>query len=343
MNVLVTGAAGFIGSNLVELLLKERPEWNITALDLLTYAGNLENLASALEKDNCHFVKADIADEKAIGELFSSEKFDLVFHLAAESHVDRSLYAAGDFVRSNVMGTQVLVSAALANDTERFVHISTDEVYGTLGPTGVFREDTPLDPTSPYAASKASSDLMVLAACKTHKFNASITRCTNNYGHYQFPEKFIPLFITNALEDKPLPVYGDGMQVRSWIHVLDHARALLQVAEKGKLGEVYNIGSPDGELPNIVVAKKMLEILGKPESLLQRVEDRLAHDRRYAVTAEKIEKELGWSAQVPFEEGLKETIQWYLDNRGWWERIKSGAYQSYYEDHYSRVGLRQCS
>lgn len=336
MNVLVTGAAGFIGSNLVHLLAKERPEWKITALDLLTYAGNLKNLSAVLDSKRVSFARVDITNQSAVSNLFENERFDLVFHLAAESHVDRSIMSSLEFVKTNVLGTQVLLDAALLNKTARFVHISTDEVYGSLGPTGAFVETTPLDPTSPYAASKAASDLMVLAFCKTHKMNASVTRCTNNYGPFHFPEKLIPLFITNAMEGKKLPLYGDGMNVRSWLYVTDHCDALLKVAEKGIAGEVYNIGGgPDAELPNREVTKAILEMLGKSPDLVQMVGDRPAHDRRYAIDHSKITRELGWTPSTPFRIGLEKTVEWYQNNREWWEEIKSGAYLSYYEKNYS--------
>lgn len=280
MKVLVTGGAGFIGSNLVHFLLDERPEWKVYALDALTYAGNLENLEKCRSNYNFSFRKLDITNEEDVNEFFEEKKFDLVFHLAAESHVDRSNYSALPFVNTNVLGTVNLLNATIANKVSRFVHISTDEVYGSLGPSGSFFETTPINPTNPYAASKAGSDLMVLSYVKTHKLDAVITRCTNNYGPFQFPEKFIPLFVTNALEDKKLPLYGDGMNVRSWIHVLDHCRALLCIAEKGRAGEVYNVGGfKDGEKPNRDVAIKILEILSKPESLLHFVADRPAHER----------------------------------------------------------------
>ena len=338
MKVLVTGAAGFIGSNLVQYLKSERADWQVTALDLLTYAGNLENLGKLLEEDQIKFEKLDICDADALSALFEREKFDMVFHLAAESHVDRSIHSASEFVTTNVVGTQNLLNAAMHSGVERFVHISTDEVYGSLGPTGVFYETTPLDPTSPYAASKAASDLMVLAACKTHNFNAVVTRCTNNYGPYQFPEKLIPLFITNAMEDKKLPLYGDGMNVRSWIYVTDHCRALLAVAENGKQGHAYNIGGrEESEVPNKEVTLRILKVLDKPESLIEPVEDRLAHDKRYAVSIDKINEELGWEPQVTFEEGLEKTVRWYTDNKSWWERIKSGEYMEFYKKHYGDV------
>ncbi len=336
MKVLVTGAAGFIGSNLVHYLTKERPSWKVTALDLLTYAGNLKNISSLVESGQVRFERLDITDDKVIDGLFEREKYDLVFHLAAESHVDRSILSAREFVSTNVTGTQVLLDAAYKHKTGRFVHISTDEVYGSLGPTGAFVETTPLDPTSPYAASKAASDLMVLAFCKTHKFNGSVTRCTNNYGFYHFPEKLIPLFITNAMEGKKLPLYGDGMNVRSWLFVTDHCDALLRVAEKGRAGEVYNIGgNSEAELPNKEVTRMILELLGKPADLVQQVGDRPAHDRRYAVDTTKIKDELGWTPKTPFNEGLARTVAWYQENREWWGEIKSGAYLSFYEKNYA--------
>jgi dTDP-glucose 4,6-dehydratase len=339
MKVLVTGAAGFIGSNLVHYLCRERPSWKITALDLLTYAGNLKNISTLVDEGRVAFARVDITDEKGISNLFEREKFDLVFHLAAESHVDRSIMSAREFVSANVMGTQVLIDAAYKHKVNKFVHISTDEVYGSLGPTGSFVETTPLDPTSPYAASKAASDLMVLSFCKTHNFNASVTRCTNNYGFYHFPEKLIPLFITNAMEDKKVPLYGDGMNVRSWLFVEDHCDGLLRVAEKGRAGEVYNIGgTPDCELPNRDVTHMILEMLGKSKDLIQPVGDRPAHDRRYAVDTTKIRTELGWEAKTSFREGLTKTVEWYKANRPWWEEIKSGAYRSYYESNYSNRG-----
>lgn len=340
MKVLVTGAAGFIGSNLVHYLVQHRPAWHVTALDLLTYAGNLRNLEPVLNStDKVAFAKLDITDTERIPELFAKEKFDLVFHLAAESHVDRSIMSSLEFVKTNVMGTQVLLDAARQHGVKRFVHISTDEVYGSLGPTGAFVETTPLDPTSPYAASKAGSDLMVLAAHKTHGFNACVTRCTNNFGPYHFPEKLIPLFITNALENKKLPLYGDGMNVRSWLYVTDHCEALLLVAEKGSAGEVYNIGgSSDAELPNRDVTFAILDILGKSRDLIQPVGDRPAHDRRYAIDHSKITRELGWKPRTPFQRGLESTVEWYQSNRAWWEEIKSGAYNSYYERNYANRG-----
>jgi dTDP-glucose 4,6-dehydratase len=340
VKVLVTGAAGFIGSNLVHLLVRERPDWSIIALDLLTYAGNLSNLEPVLgSSSKVTFCKADICNQDEISELFAREKFEIVFHLAAESHVDRSIISSIEFVKTNVFGTQVLLDAARQSGVKRFVHISTDEVYGSLGPTGAFLETTPLDPTSPYSASKASSDLMVLAAHKTHGLNACVTRCTNNFGPYHFPEKLIPLFITNAMENKKLPLYGDGMNVRSWLYVTDHCEALLMVAEKGRAGEVYNIGGGlDAELPNRDVTFAILDILGKPRDLIQPVGDRPAHDRRYAIDHSKITNELGWRPRTPFRAGIESTIEWYQTNRAWWEEIKNGAYMSYYEKNYANRG-----
>lgn len=338
MKVLITGAAGFIGSNLTHYVLAQRPQWKLTALDSLTYAGNLENLAAPLKQQRIAFTKTDITDASALEKLFAEQKFDAVLHLAAESHVDRSLMDGAAFVKTNVLGTQNLISSARAHGVKRFVHVSTDEVYGSLGPTGRFVETTPLDPSSPYSASKAASDLMVLAACKSHGFPGIVTRCTNNYGPYHFPEKLIPLFISNALEDKPLPVYGDGMQVRSWLYVEDHCAALLMVLEGGRLGEVYNIGgAAEAEIPNIETTKAILRAVGKPETLIKYVADRPGHDRRYAIDYSKINKELGWKPQVSFEQGLKRTVEWYLSNQAWWRSIKSGDYLKYYEQQYGRA------
>lgn len=335
MKVLITGAAGFIGSNLTHYLVEQRPEWKVVALDALTYAGNLENLSELIERSQIDFKKIDITHAEAITQLFEAEKFNLVFHLAAESHVDRSIHSASEFVHTNVVGTQNLLNSTLATRVKRFVHISTDEVYGSLGPTGRFVETTPLDPTSPYAASKAASDLMVEACHKTHGLETVVTRCTNNYGPYQFPEKFIPLFITNALEDKKLPLYGDGMNVRSWLYVRDHCEALLAAAENGVAGQVYNIGgAEEAELPNKEVTQLILKNLGKPEDLIELVTDRPAHDRRYAIDYSKINSELGWKPTVPFHEGIEKTIAWYLSNRSWWEKIKSGDYRKFYEELY---------
>jgi dTDP-glucose 4,6-dehydratase len=339
MKIVVTGGAGFIGSNFVHYLVKQRPDWDITVVDALTYAGNLSNIASLVDEGSITFVRADITDTDGMQALFAGAGVEMVFHLAAESHVDRSIESAAEFVKTNVLGTQVMLTTAMANGVRRFVHISTDEVYGSLGPTGVFTEETPLDPTSPYASSKAASDLMALAACKTHGFDVVVTRCTNNYGPYQFPEKLIPLFISNALEDKKLPLYGDGTNVRSWIYVDDHSSALLAVAEHGVAGEVYNIGGPaDGEIQNRIVTETILDLLNKPDSLIEFVTDRPAHDLRYAVSTDKIERELGWKPTVSFADGMAATVRWYLDNQDWWREIKSGVYQDYYARHYGNRG-----
>jgi len=333
MKVLVTGGAGFIGSNFVLLLRRARPDVEIVNVDLLSYAGNLENLRP-LEGDEGHvFVRADVADRPAMERLFREHRPEGVLHFAAESHVDRSILDATPFVHNNVLGTQVLLDLARAHGVRRYLQVSTDEVYGTLGPTGAFCEDTPLAPNSPYAASKAAADLLVRAATHTHGLDAVITRCSNNYGPLQFPEKLIPLMIANALEDKPLPVYGDGLQVRDWLHVHDHCTAIWTVFEKAAPGAVYNIGG-ESERTNIQVVKLILGELGKPESLIRSVKDRPGHDRRYAMDARRIRADLGWTPARRFEEALPETIRWYLQNRGWWERVRSGAYREYYDRQY---------
>jgi len=336
-SVLVTGGAGFIGSNCIHMLAADRPEWRVVNLDALTYAGNLENLA-ALEGSALYtFVHGDVrrADDvrRAFDELFASEGEHVVVHFAAESHVDRSILSGLPFVETNVVGTQVLLDESRARGVERFVHVSTDEVYGSLGAQGLFEETTPLAPNSPYSASKAASDMLVRAAFRTHGFPALITRCSNNYGPYQFPEKLIPLMIANAREDRPLPVYGDGMQIRDWLYVGDHCEAVLAVLERGAPGGVYNIGG-HSEYPNIEIVRQILGVLEKPESLIEYVKDRPGHDRRYAIDASKIERELGWRPRFTFEEALPRTIEWYLANGAWLERVRSGAYRDYYELQY---------
>ncbi len=337
MRILVTGGAGFIGSNLVHYLLDTYKDIHVVNLDKLTYAGNLANLEGIPDRGRYTFVKGDVADHEDVDRAFGAG-VDVVFHLAAESHVDRSILDSEVFVRTNIMGTQTLVDRMIQQGHGRFVHVSTDEVYGSLGATGYFTEDTPLDPTSPYSASKAASDLMVFAAYKTHGLDAVVTRCSNNYGPYQFPEKLIPLMISNAMADQPLPVYGDGRQVRDWIHVLDHCSAIDTVRLKGEAGQAYNIGGVGGERENLFIVKTILKVLGKPESLIQHVKDRPAHDRRYAICSDRV-IELGWQGRFDLEAGLRDTIQWYQDNRPWWEAIKSGAYLSYYEKQYgSRLG-----
>jgi dTDP-glucose 4,6-dehydratase len=333
MKILVTGGAGFIGSNFVLQMRQQRPDVTLVNVDLLTYAGNLENL-TALEGDEGHvFVRADVADRDAMEPIFVEHGFDGVIHFAAESHVDRSILDATPFVQNNIMGTQVLLDLARAHGVERYLQVSTDEVYGALGKTGLFTESTPLAPNSPYAASKAAADMLVRAAVKTHGYNASITRCSNNYGPLQFPEKLIPLMIANAAEGKSLPVYGDGMQIRDWLHVSDHCSALWTVFEKGAPGSIYNIGG-NNEWPNIDVVKLLLEILDQPASLIEYVTDRPGHDRRYAIDASLIRDELGWEPARRFEEALPETVQWYLDHREWLERVRSGAYRDYYAEQY---------
>jgi dTDP-glucose 4,6-dehydratase len=332
--LLVTGGAGFIGSNFVRYMLHHH-SYRIINLDKLTYAGNLENLADVESHPNYRFVKGDICDRLLLENLFEEETIDAVLNFAAESHVDRSILGARVFVETNVLGTQTLLDVAKHYGVERFLQVSTDEVYGTLGETGYFTEETPLAPNSPYSASKAGADFLVRAYHETFKMPTLITRCSNNYGPYHFPEKLIPLMIANALNDKPLPVYGDGLNVRDWLYVEDHCRAIDVVLHNGKLGEVYNIGGHN-EKRNIDIVKLILQKLGKPESLITFVKDRPGHDRRYAIDASKIERELGWKPQETFETGIEKTIQWYLDNRKWWERIISGEYQKYYELQYEK-------
>jgi dTDP-glucose 4,6-dehydratase len=323
--ILVTGGAGFIGSNFVHFLLDSDSAYKIVNLDALTYAGNPDNLISLENNPDYEFIKGSIDDSSLVEELFNNHDFDAVVHFAAESHVDRSITGPEAFVKTNVLGTQILLQAAKKAwqdrfDKKRFVHISTDEVYGSLGPSGYFTEKTPLAPNSPYSASKAGSDLLVRAFCETYNFPALITRCSNNYGPYQFPEKLIPLTITNALRDLPLPVYGDGKNVRDWLFVKDHCDAIKLVLEKGTPGNVYNIGG-NNEWHNIDIVKLICSELGKPQSLITFVKDRPGHDRRYAIDASFIKSELGWAPSVTFEQGIKETIQWYLDNQWWWSAI----------------------
>ena len=331
--VLVTGGAGFIGSNLVRFLRRERPEWTVVNLDKLTYAGNAESVADLRQDPGHVFVRGDIANAELVEHLIRHHAVDAILNLAAESHVDRSILGPGIFVETNVSGTQVLLEAARQARVKRFLQISTDEVYGSLGASGKFTEASPLRPSSPYSASKAAADLLVLAHGHTFGLDVVVTRCSNNYGPYQFPEKLIPLMIANALEGRRLPVYGDGMQVRDWIHVEDHCRALLVALENGRGGEIYNIGS-DNEWPNIQIVGRLLEILQKPRDLIEHVKDRPGHDRRYAIDAAKARAELGWSPGIPFADGLKSTVEWYLQNRGWWERVRTGDYRTYYDRNY---------
>jgi dTDP-glucose 4,6-dehydratase len=333
--VLVTGGAGFIGSNFLHYVLKERDDWEIVNLDKLTYAGNLENLKGLEEKSNYTFVKGDITNNELVNYLFEKYHFDYVVNFAAESHVDRSILGSEVFFRTNVIGTNVLLEASRRFDVERFLQVSTDEVYGSLGESGLFTESTPLSPNSPYSSSKAAADMMAKAFHHTYGLPVVITRCSNNYGPYQFPEKLIPLMIINALHNKELPVYGDGLNVRDWIYVIDHNKAIERVLEHGREGEVYNIGA-SREMKNIEIVKLILKILGKPESLIKFVKDRPGHDRRYAIDSTKIQNELGWKPEYEFEEAIVKTVEWYQKNRSWWERIISGEYQEYYEKQYGR-------
>jgi dTDP-glucose 4,6-dehydratase len=333
MKILVTGGAGFIGSNFVHYMLDRYPDYAIINLDKLTYAGNLENLQGAENKANYHFIKGDILDRDMLAPIFK-DGIDAVINFAAESHVDRSIMEPDLFVRTNVLGTQVLLDLAKTYGIKKFVQISTDEVYGTLGMEGKFTEETPLAPNSPYSASKAGADLLVRAYHETFGLPVNITRCSNNYGPYQFPEKLIPLMIRNALEDLPLPVYGDGSNVRDWLHVEDHCQAIDLVLHQGKNGAVYNIGG-NNERTNLEIVRTILEYLGKPESLIRFVEDRPGHDKRYAIDAAKIRRELGWSPKYTLDIGIKETINWYLEHRDWWQRIISGQYQEYYQKQYA--------
>lgn len=334
MRILVTGGAGFIGSNFIHYILNQHPDWDVVNLDKLTYAGNLENLKDIENSPRYTFVRGDIAEAKLVDELFQKHRFDVAVNFAAESHVDRSILDASPFIDTNIKGTQVLLDAAKRHGLGLFVQVSTDEVYGSLNfADPAFTEENPIQPNSPYAASKAAADLMVRAYVHTHKLPAVITRCSNNYGPYQFPEKLIPLMITNALEDKPLPVYGDGKNRRDWIHVEDHCRAIFMVIEKGKPGEIYNIGA-SCEIANIEVVKAILKAMGKPGSLIKFVTDRPGHDLRYSINAGKIKKELGWEPRYNLIEYMPELVRWYIDNEEWWRRIKSGEYMNYYQTMY---------
>jgi dTDP-glucose 4,6-dehydratase len=333
--LLVTGGCGFIGSNFIRWQLENYPDVEIINVDVLTYAGNLENLSSVEDDPRCRFEKGDICDRAFIDGVLSSASVDAVVNFAAESHVDRSILDSGPFVQTNIVGTQVLLDASRQANVNRYLQVSTDEVYGSLGSEGFFTEETPLDPSSPYSACKTSADLLVQAYCRTHGFPGIITRCSNNYGPYQFPEKLIPLFISNALKDEALPVYGTGENVRDWIHVIDHCRGIDVALRDGKPGEVYNFGG-HAELTNMDLTLRLLRALGKPETLIRHVEDRAGHDFRYAIDTAKAERELGWQPQVDFNTGLKETIDWYLSNTTWVERVRSGAYRDYYETQYGR-------
>jgi dTDP-glucose 4,6-dehydratase len=329
--ILVTGAAGFIGSNFVQMLLKQAGEWEVVILDALTYAGNIANLKDCCDDAMYEFVKGDICDQPLVDSLM--EGIDVIVNFAAETHVDRSIMSSEDFIRTNIEGVRVLADAALKHKVRRIIHISTDEVYGSLGKMGYFTEDTPLKPNSPYSASKAAADLLLLAYHHTYGLPVVITRASNNYGPYQFPEKLIPLFITNLLEDKKVPVYGDGMQVRDWLHVEDHCKAIMAAIDRGREGQVYNIGARN-EHYNLEVTRAVLEYLGKDESYIEHITDRPGHDRRYAIDPTKANTELCWQPQVNFKEGLRQTIEWYKQHQDWWRQIKSGEYMSYYQRQY---------
>jgi dTDP-glucose 4,6-dehydratase len=333
--LLVTGGCGFIGSNFIRQQLATYPEQTLINVDKLTYAGNLENLSDVENDPRYTFRRGDICDREFVGSVLGSATIDAVVNFAAESHVDRSILDSGPFVQTNIVGTQVLLDACRAAEIPRYVQISTDEVYGSLGPEGLFTEETPLAPNSPYSASKTAADLLVRSYCHTFEFPAIITRCSNNYGPYQFPEKLIPLFISNALADRALPVYGTGANVRDWIHVLDHCRGIDAVLRRGRIGEVYNFGGRH-EATNIELTHTLLELLDRPKSLIKFVADRPGHDLRYAIDSSKAESELDWKPQVDFRSGLQETIDWYRNRPEWIERITTGAYLTYYEKQYGK-------
>ncbi|KJS15168.1 MAG: spore coat protein [Peptococcaceae bacterium BRH_c4b] len=335
MHLLVTGGAGFIGSNFIKYILEET-DWQVTNLDKLTYAGNLENLADIQDNTHYKFVRGDIADNQAVNNLFSGNKFTAVVNFAAESHVDRSIQDASPFINANIAGTQVLLDASLKYKIDRFLQVSTDEVYGSLEDDGFFTEDTTLAPNSPYSASKASADLLCRAYYKTHGLPVLITRCSNNFGPYQFPEKLIPLVVSNAIEDKPIPVYGSGINIRDWIYVLDHCAGIKCVLERGVPGEVYNIGG-DTQIHNIELIKMILSVVNKSDSLITYVKDRPGHDHRYAIDPQKIKSQLGWNLQYNFKSALIKTVKWYIDNQDWWNKVKSGEYINYYQKWYGII------
>ena len=340
VNYLVTGGAGFIGSNFIFYMLKKHPEDRIVCVDKLTYAGNLSTLKDVMDNPNFRFVKMDICDREAVFKLFEEEKFDVVVNFAAESHVDRSIENPGVFLETNIMGTAVLMDACRTYGIKRFHQVSTDEVYGDLPldrPDLFFTEETPIHTSSPYSSSKAGADLLAMAYYRTFGLPVTISRCSNNYGPYQFPEKLIPLMIANCLADKPLPVYGEGLNVRDWLYVEDHCKAIDMILQNGRVGEVYNIGGHN-EMANIDIVKIIIDALGKSEDLITYVTDRKGHDMRYAIDPTKIHNELGWLPETMFKDGIRKTIQWYLDNKGWWEEIVSGEYQNYYEKMYGNRG-----
>jgi dTDP-glucose 4,6-dehydratase len=337
MKILVTGGCGFIGSNFIRYFLKFYPDDSLINVDKLTYAGNLENLSDLSQSPHYHFIRGDITDAPRMEELIK-KGVDAIINFAAESHVDRSIEDPSTFMKTNVLGTFTLLEAirkVFPKQRIRFVHISTDEVYGSLGETGAFTEETPLAPNSPYSASKSAADMLVRAYHRTYGLPTVITRCSNNFGPYQFPEKLIPLMVSNAIEDKELPIYGDGMHVRDWIYVEDHCRALDVILHHDREGEIYNIGGRS-ERPNLVVAQTILDRLGKPHSLIRFVTDRPGHDRRYAIDFSKIERELGWKPSISFEEGIRRTVEWYLTHREWWKKIKTGEYLDYYKRMYDQ-------
>ena len=336
MTIIVTGGAGFIGSNFIFYMLNTYSDYRIVCIDKLTYAGNLSTLKPVMNNENFRFVKADICDRQAIYHLFEEEHPDIVVNFAAESHVDRSIENPGIFLETNIIGTAVLLDACRKYEIRRYHQVSTDEVYGDLPLNRLdlfFTEETPIHTSSPYSSSKAAADLLVLSYFRTYGLPVSISRCSNNYGPYHFPEKLIPLMIVNALNNKPLPVYGEGINVRDWLYVEDHCRAIDLIIHKGRIGEVYNVGGHN-EMRNIDIVKIICKELGKPESLITYVKDRKGHDMRYAIDPSKIHNELGWSPETKFEDGIKKTIKWYVDNRDWWEEIISGEYQSYYKKMY---------
>ncbi len=333
-SILVTGGAGFIGSNFIRGAMDRDPRLRVVNYDVLTYAGNLESTADLESREGYRFVKGDICDHERVSALLAEHQIDTVINFAAESHVDRSIMSSAEFVQANIVGTQSLLDTCRAAGIERYVQVSTDEVYGSLGETGAFSETTPLAPNSPYSASKAAADMMCRACFHTFGQPVLITRCSNNYGPHQFPEKLIPLMILNALRREELPVYGDGLNVRDWIHVTDHCAAIMAVAQRGRPGEVYNIGS-NNEWPNIEIVKRILQVMDRPESLIRYVKDRPGHDRRYAIDAAKAHDELGWVPAVDFAAGLEQTVRWYLDNEPWWQNVISGGYLKYYEANYA--------
>ena len=336
MNILVTGGAGFIGSNFIFHMRKAHPDYRIVCLDKLTYAGNLSTLEPVLNDPQFRFCKTDICDREAVYQIFEEERPDIVVNFAAESHVDRSIEDPGIFLQTNIIGTSVMMDASRKYGVKRYHQVSTDEVYGDLPldrPDLFFTEETPIHTSSPYSSSKAGADLLVLAYYRTYGLPVTISRCSNNYGPYHFPEKLIPLMVINALHDKPLPVYGEGINVRDWLYVEDHCKAIDLIIHKERVGEVYNVGGHN-EMRNIDIVKLICRQLGKPESLITYVTDRKGHDMRYAIDPAKIHRELGWLPETKFEDGIKKTIQWYLDNQDWWEPIVSGEYQNYYEKMY---------